>query len=246
MKHWFVIVILALFPTWAVRGLVNKMGHSISPGAKVGFSFIACRELKMAKNTRIGHLNFIKVLTVAMHENAHIGTRNVMRGPIDIDLADTGVIGNRNIISRAPLGVTSGPACLRLGALSKITADHTVDCTRSVILGDYTTLAGKGSQIWTHGYVHEESGAGRYRVDGAVTLGNNVYIGTRALITGGVTIADHASVGAGVVVTRDLDEPGFYVSAPLRMLPLPKDPEARADMQRVEDPGLIETVYEKT
>jgi hypothetical protein len=40
-----------------------------------------------------------------------------------------------------------------------------------VVIGDYSTLAGIGIQVWTHGYVHDTSGPGRYRIDGAVRIG---------------------------------------------------------------------------
>jgi acetyltransferase-like isoleucine patch superfamily enzyme len=49
------------------------------------------------------------------------------------------------------------------------------------------------------------------------SIGNHVSIGTNATIMP-VTIADHVVVGAGAVVTHDLDEPGIYAGNPARKI----------------------------
>ena len=48
-------------------------------------------------------------------------------------------------------------------------------------------------------------------------LGNCVSIGTNATILP-VTICDHAVIGAGAVVTKDITEPGCYAGNPVRLL----------------------------
>ena len=244
-KRWFVALLLAILPTWLIRSVVNKMGHSIEPGAKIGISIILSDTLTMAEGARVGHFNFINVRTIKMGKMAIIGHLNRVNGPIELVLDKRAAIGNRNTISRGPLGVTWGLARLQLGRLSKITANHWVDCTRSVTFGDYTTLAGKGSQIWTHGYVHDEKGPGRYRMDGSVSIGSNVYIGSACFVSMGVTIGDGIVVGGGTSVAKSLSEPGTYVSAAIRRLPRPPTPEQRDDLVAVTDPDLVEPVFEK-
>ena len=55
----------------------------------------------------------------------------------------------------------------------------------------------------------------------ATRLGHHVSIGTNATILP-VTICDHVVVGAGSVVTKDIEEPGIYAGNPARRLgPLP-------------------------
>ncbi len=52
-------------------------------------------------------------------------------------------------------------------------------------------------------------------------IGNGVSIGSNATIMP-VTICDNAVIGAGAVVTRNIDRPGIYAGNPARMLrPLP-------------------------
>lgn len=63
-------------------------------------------------------------------------------------------------------------------------------------------------------------------------IGSNVSIGTNATILP-VTICDHAVIGAGAVVTRDISEPGIYAGNParrLRRLAAPVPTQARAEL----------------
>ena len=59
--------------------------------------------------------------------------------------------------------------------------------------------------------------AGRRDLWRPTRLGNHVSVGTNATILP-VSVCDHAMIGAGAVVTRDLTEPGVYVGNPARLL----------------------------
>ena len=238
-------VMFLLFPTWLVRPFANACGHAIAQGARIGFSLLFVDKLFMEPDARIGHLNLVKARRIMLRNTARLGHLNFCSGPISLQLDAGAVIGNRNTITRAVRGTTFGSSQLYLGKLAKITAGHSLDCTQSIHLGDYSTLAGKGAQIWTHGYVHEEDAPKRYRVDGRVMIGNNVYLGSGVIVTGGVKICSDASVGVGTCVTKNLEEPGFYISGKLRRLPKPANPNGRTDLERVNDPALIERVYRK-
>jgi acetyltransferase-like isoleucine patch superfamily enzyme len=48
-------------------------------------------------------------------------------------------------------------------------------------------------------------------------LGNHVSIGSNATLLP-VTICDHTVIGAGAVVTRDIEEPGVYAGNPARLI----------------------------
>ena len=51
-----------------------------------------------------------------------------------------------------------------------------------------------------------------------VHIGNNVWIGSGAIILGGVTIGDNSIVGAGSVVTKDVEPNTIVVGNPARVL----------------------------
>ena len=59
--------------------------------------------------------------------------------------------------------------------------------------------------------------AGKPELWRSTTIGNGVSIGTNATIMP-VSICDRAVIGAGAVVTKDINEPGFYVGNPARLL----------------------------
>jgi len=214
---------MALLPSIIAVPLLRLLGHPIGKGAKIGFSLLLVNRLYMESGSSIGHLNLIRCRRVLLRRSARIRHLNLVEGPISLWLAERALLGNRNHVKRARPPVTYGPALLRFGKVSGITASHIVDCTCSVIFGDYTTLAGQGSQIWTHGYYHHAEGIDRFRVDGKVVLGNNVYIGSASVLTAGVRIVDHVIVGSHSSISKSLTRSGMYVSQPLRFMELDLD-----------------------
>jgi acetyltransferase-like isoleucine patch superfamily enzyme len=226
LKIYLRACLLALLPTNIVRPLVNQMGFQLEKGARVGFSLLAIDALKMSATSRVGHANRIM-------------------GPFAIELAEHGAIGHGNTMTRAPIGVSVGRSTLTIGVWGKVTSRHFLDLTCPISIGDYSTIAGSGSQIWTHGYVHATQGIDRYRIDGSVIIGNNVYIGSMTFISMGVRIADGVIVGGGSAVAKDLLEPGLYVSSMLRQLPRPPEPDTRADLMPVDRSLSEDRVYVK-
>ena len=238
-------LICLIFPARISGYLLRPLGHRICPRAKIGFSLLFAENLSLDETSRVGHFNIVATRRLLLRQGAMIGNFNVLRGPVSVWLEAGSAIGHRNVVTRARRGVTYGPAMLRLGARTKITASHKIDCAASIRFGSYSILAGAASQLWTHGYVHDQAGPGRYRVDGEISIGDNVYLGSRIIVTGGVTIANSVTVGAGGIVSRSLSDPGMYVSASIRRLPIPADPSGRSDLMQIKQAGLVETVYRK-
>jgi acetyltransferase-like isoleucine patch superfamily enzyme len=223
-------LMLFMLPARAARLLLGRRGRAIHPSARIGFSWIDVDSLELGPKSRIGHLNVIRIRSLKLGPGGFVHMLNRVRGPLDFEAGPNAGLGNSNTVRKIESG--SRPALLKLGIWAKITSRHHVDMTESVTLGDYTTVAGAGSQIWTHGYVHAEEGLDRYRIDGPVTLGNNVYIGSMSFISMGVRIADGVIVGGGAAVGKSLLEKGLYVSSPLRCLPRPADPDVQPGLER--------------
>ena len=221
------------------------LGYSIGRKVKIGFSIIMVNNITMMSNSKIGHFNLVKVDTLEMGENAGIGLLNIIRGPFDVKLRKRAAIGKNCLIRRGKVGtVTVGKSELILGELSKLTANHFIDMTRSIIFGDFSTLAGIRSQLWTHGYVHAPEGPDRFRVDGEITIGSNVYIGSGVIINPGVYISDTINIGGGAVVSKSLHEKGMYVAQALRHLDKGYE-DIKAKLKKVEEDNLLDEVYEK-
>lgn len=62
-----------------------------------------------------------------------------------------------------------------------------------------------------------------------IQVGNNVWIGGGAIICPGVSIGDHAVIGAGSVVTRDLPAYSLAVGNPARVIRTLSDQERPSD-----------------
>ena len=54
--------------------------------------------------------------------------------------------------------------------------------------------------------------------EGAVSIGNNVFIGVNSVILGNVTIGDNSIIGAGSVVTKDVPPSVVVAGNPARVL----------------------------
>ncbi|MBX3165002.1 MAG: hypothetical protein KF900_11025 [Bacteroidetes bacterium] len=245
LKKIITLKLCFLFPTWSVFWLLNLLGHKVSAKSKIGFSFLWMQgKLELNETSRIGHFNIIRINSLTIQKGGYIGKFNNIKGPIEISLAEKAAIGNWNSIYRAPNGVTYGKAVLKIGSLSKITTHHRLDCTRSITIGNYSIIAGNESQLWTHAYYHDKEGVGRFRIDGEIFIGNNVYVGSCCIINGGVSIANAVTVGAGVCVSKSLTEAGTYVNQTLRYIPK-DETDPRLKFKKVEGFTLCEDVYEK-
>lgn len=244
MKKKLTLFICLFIPSSLAVLLLKLIGHKIGKKVKIGISIIHVDSLELYDNSSIGHFNLITINKIKMDYKAYIKMFNVIRGPFDIEIANTGAIGTFNTIQRAKIGVSYGTAVLKLGILSKITSYHFIDLTRSITFGNYTTLAGIRSQIWTHGYFHASEGPDRFRVDGEVKIGHNVYIGSGCLINPGIEVSDSINIGGNSSISKSLYEKGMYVSQGLRYFPKDYD-ETKAKLNKIEIPGLEDEIYEK-
>jgi acetyltransferase-like isoleucine patch superfamily enzyme len=67
-----------------------------------------------------------------------------------------------------------------------------------------------------------------------VTIGHDVWIGTRAIVMGGVTIGNGAIVGAGAVVTKDVPPYAVVAGIPARVLRYRFEPEQIRMLEKIE------------
>lgn len=74
------------------------------------------------------------------------------------------------------------------------------------------SIIGYNTTILTHEYLIKE-----YRL-GKVRIGSNVMIGANVTILPGVTIGDHAVIGAGSVVHKDVEPYSFAAGNPLQII----------------------------
>jgi acetyltransferase-like isoleucine patch superfamily enzyme len=94
-----------------------------------------------------------------------------------------------------------------LGSKSLVTYHHHFNVTDSITIGENVVFGGIHTQVWSHGFdVH------RTMIQSPITIGNDIYIGSGVIICQGVSIADNSIIGAGTVISKSINESGFYVS----------------------------------
>lgn len=237
-------VFFALLPSKLAHVFLKMLGHKVHWSARIGCSFIYVKELHLDKNARIGHFNFIKINSVQLEKDACIRSLNFFKGPFKLILKNDAAIGKQNRFQRSKFPITYGSSIMEAGKGTRITTGNYFDLTQSIVFGEYSQVAGMGSQFWTHGYVHAAQGSDRVRIDGAIGIGNNVYIGTRCTINPGLRIGDAINIGGNSVVSKSLLKSGMYVSQPLRYVASDID-TVRSKYIKVEGEELIEEIYGK-
>lgn len=87
-----------------------------------------------------------------------------------------------------------------------------------ITIGDHAQIA-PGVHVYTATHpVDAERRRSGAEYGKEVTIGNNVWIGGRAVICPGVTVGDHTVIGAGSVVTRDLPPNVVAAGNPCRVI----------------------------
>lgn len=244
VKSRAVALLLLALPTKWARPLACLFGARIDSSVRVGFSWVEVSTLRLGPGVRIGHLNAIRIRRLTMHSRSEIGILNWLAGAFSVVLHEQAEIGSRNVITRAEVAREIGPASLRIGRCSKITAGHRLDMLRTISFGNHSILAGIGSQLWTHGYIHESDGHGRFRVDGAITIGDDVYIGSACIFNPGVLIANGVAIGSHCCISKDLLKLGRYVNQPLRYIEQ-NAADVRQSLDPIKLPNLTEPVFIK-
>lgn len=239
MKKYLIAIVLFILPTFVCRYLFlifRLKTHRIAKGCRIGFSMVICDSLQLGQNTRIGHLNFIKIKKIELNERSKILHLNVLKGPISVCFDEDSWIHSQNKISGPVLSfVREQKFCL--GKKSMVMMKCLFDITDSIEIGENTTIAGAGVQMWTHAfYVGKEN---RVRVDGGIRIGNNCYIGAYAVVCSGCTITDCVSIGANATVSKSITVPGLYVSQPLRFIEFDAD-KSIANLKNEIYPGIFE------
>ena len=200
---------LVLCPWFLKNPALNYIfGYKIHPKARIGISWIYPEELQMRAGSRIGHFNVaIHLKLLVMEEESTISRRNWITGfPAKTDSKHFAHQKNRL------------PALI-IGKHSAITKNHHIDCTNTINVGEYTTIAGYFSQLLTHSVDVFEG----IQTSSPINIGKYCFIGTNVVLLGGSTVPDYSVVGAKALVTQAHKDPGYlYGGVPAKpLMPLP-------------------------
>ena len=155
-----------------------------------------------------------------MKRGSKIGKLNRIKGNINVEL-DEYAFFDHKIVASGPSQYPQGKerSFLFLGKGTHVVRGL-LNLTDSIYIDDNSTIAGSGSEFWTHSFYigHELS-----RVDGGIHIGKNCYIGSQCIFMPGVKVADNITIGAGSCVAKSLNEKGTYVNQALRYIPVNAD-----------------------
>ncbi len=184
--------LVSILLPWSLRRsfLQSQFGYQIHPSCRLGVCWLSAAHLIMEEGSQIGHLTVCKGLD-RLHLKAHAQ------------------IGRGNWISGFPLGASAHFAEetdrrpeLILEEHSAITHRHLIDCTNSVVIGRFTTMAGFQSQILTHSIDLE-----RNRQSSApVRIGQYCFVGTNSVLLPGSALPDYSVLGAKSLLNRAFTE----------------------------------------
>lgn len=118
-------------------------------------------------------------------------------------------------VSAAPELCTAKGASLVIGAGSFINSGVCLNASTRIELGRRCLLA-EWVMIADQAFHEVEPGAPVRSAP--IVIGDNVWLGVRAVVMPGVTIGDHTVVGAGAVVTKSLPDRCVAAGAPARVV----------------------------
>ena len=205
------LMFAAMLLPWNVRRafLEKQFGFQIHPTARIGFAWIVPTRLIMEEGSSIGHLTVAKNLDLL-----HLKTR--------------ATIGRGNWITGFPLNNSPHFASemnrrpeLVLSEHSAITNRHLLDCTSSITIGAFSTIAGFQSQFISH-TIDIRSNRQTSR---SIQIGKYCFVGTNCVVLGGAALPDYSVLGAKSLLNKSYTQTHrLYGGVPARELQtLPPD-----------------------
>jgi acetyltransferase-like isoleucine patch superfamily enzyme len=171
---------------WPIRRRLLQIayGWKLHPRSRIGFSLILADHVILEEGAWIGHLNLIMPLgLVHLQAYASLGHLNRVVG-IQQTPAYSAEIDRRS--------------ALIIEEHSAITRSHMLDCSNTVTIGRFTTVAGYHSQILTHSPDFTRSA----QTTRPVRIGAYSFVGTGCIILYGAELPDCSVLSAGSVLTR--------------------------------------------
>lgn len=123
------------------------------------------------------------------------------------------------VFQRVVLKATSPEASIRIGQRVGLSG-CTISARLEIVIGD-DTLIGSGALIVDNDAhsLHPGERLDKSKIPAApVRIGKNCFIGARTIILKGVTVGDGAVVGAGTVVTHDVDPYAIVAGNPSKVV----------------------------
>jgi acetyltransferase-like isoleucine patch superfamily enzyme len=183
---------IALVPFGAARIALYRrlLGYDIAAGCRIGMlNLIACRSLRLGPGSVIGRGNLVKGdFDLVAGARLFIGNLNVLTCPWR--LAD------RDPARGYGTRIAFGDDCL-------VNDRHYLDGHGRITVGDGSWIAGRDSQLYTHGIGVD---------DRDIAIGRGCFIGSAARFAPGSGVGDRIVVGIGSVVVERIEAEAALVA----------------------------------
>ena len=124
---------------------------------------------------------------------------------------------------------TSGLGRISIGRFTSLSKSLVVSGNEEIRIGSFCSIFGTQFLGTSHDYSHfttyylrnhilGESKEASLKSKGNIMVGNDVWIGANTIVLSGVSIGTGAVIGAGSVVTHDLEPYGIYVGNPAKLV----------------------------
>ena len=178
---------------WSARRilLIKIFKYKLHTNSKIGLSFVFPDYLEMGEGAVIGNFTIaINIEKLVVGENSTIGRNNWITG------------FPKSSKSKHFSHQEDRKPELIIGKHSSITKNHHIDCTNSIIIGDFVTIAGYNSQLLTHSINVFEN-----RQDSnPIKIGDYSFVGTNVVILGGAKLPSYSVLGAKSLLNKDFSE----------------------------------------
>ncbi len=129
--------------------------------------------------------------------------------------------------------VINGPNTFIAAKLNPIEIGSFCSIAKDVTIQEYNHDASRISTYYMRSNIFKTDRMGEHISRGGIRIGNDVWIGGKAMILSGVTIGDGAVIAAGAVVTRDVPPYAIVGGTPAKVLKYRFTPEVIEKLQRI-------------
>lgn len=179
------------------------------PHSQLKVRFLGLLGWQIGRDARVGPGLYLNLANVSLGAHSRIGPFNVIRDLSELRLGDYAVLGQWNWVSAAtPLVRDPTQGQLRVGDHSAVTSRHYLDCSGSIDIGAFSTVAGVRSTFITHG-INWSASEQRVR---PIKIGSYCLISSNCCFTPGSEVPDATVIGMGATVGYDpTPTPGLWV-----------------------------------
>lgn len=184
--------LIVIMPWPLKRWMLCKFfGYKIHPSAHIGLAWVYPGYLEMDEKSKIHHFTVVIHLDlVKIGYDSSIGRSNWVTGM------------STKTDSEYFKGQDTRKAELIMGKFSHFTKGHHIDCTNSIVLGDFVTIAGYQSQFLTHSiniYKNIQDSA-------PIHIGDYTFVGTNVVVLGGSSLPAYSVLGAKSLLNKAYTE----------------------------------------